>query len=197
MGLHLLLPIDRGRVEPTRSRPGHPGGNLVGRPALGASALVRLTDGRSLRAQVDGGNGHSGKRSFDLHFGLGRAESKTALEVELRTPKFFGGWCALVDFLLPAHITALAVSMLLYVNDRLWPIAFAAALAVGSKTLIRVPVGRGVRHCLNPSNAGIACTLLLFPWVGIAPPYQFTENLGGVGDWLLPMVIVLSGMLTR
>ena len=27
----------------------------------------------SLRAQVDGGNGHSGKRSFDLHFGLGDA----------------------------------------------------------------------------------------------------------------------------
>ena len=62
-----------------------------------------------------------------------------------------------------------------------------------SKTLIRVPVGNGVRHCLNPSNTGIACTLLLFPWVGIAPPYQFTENLSGVGDWLLPAIIVLSG----
>ena len=112
---------------------------------------------------------------------------------ERRPVLFRGGWCALVDFLLPAHITALAVSMLLYANDRLWPIAFAAALAVASKTLIRVRVGRGVRHCLNPSNTGIAFTLLLFPWVGIAPPYQFTENLSGVGDWLLPVVIVLSG----
>ena len=112
---------------------------------------------------------------------------------ERRPVQFRGGGCTLVDFLLPAHITGLAVSMLLYANDRLWPIAFASALAVGSKTLIRVPVGRGVRHVLNPSNTGIAFTLLLFPWVGIAPPYQFTENLDGVGDWLLPGIIVLSG----
>ncbi len=112
---------------------------------------------------------------------------------ERRPVQFRGGWCALLDFLLPAHITALAVSMLLYANDRLWPIAFAAALGVASKTLIRVPVGRGVRHCLNPSNTGIAFTLLLFPWIGIAPPYQFTENLSGVGDWLLPTIIVVSG----
>jgi enediyne biosynthesis protein E5 len=112
---------------------------------------------------------------------------------ERRTPQFRGGWCALLDFLLPAHITGLAVSMLLYANDRLWPIAFAAALGVASKTLIRVPVGRGVRHCLNPSNTGIAFTLLLFPWIGIAPPYQFTENLSGVGDWLLPAIIIVSG----
>ena len=112
---------------------------------------------------------------------------------ERRAPRFRGGWGALVEFLLPAHITGLAVAMLLYANDRLWPIAFAAALGVGSKTLIRVPVGRGARHCLNPSNTGVAFTLMIFPWVGIAPPYQFTENLSGVGDWLLPAVIVLSG----
>src|SRR5262249_40238942 len=54
-------------------------------------------------------------------------------------------------------------------------------------------VGRGACHCLNPSNTGIAITLLVFPWVGIAPPYQFTENLDGVGDWLLPTLIVVSG----
>ena len=84
--------------------------------------------------------------------------------------------------------------MLLYANDRLWVIAFATAVGIGSKCLIRVPVGHGrVRHCLNPSNTGIALTLLLFPWVGIAPPYQFTENLDGVGDWFLPGIIVLSG----
>ncbi len=83
LGLHLLLPVGRGGDEPTRSRPGHPGGDLTGRPALGASALVRLPDGRALRAQVDGGNGHSGKRSFDLHFGLGQVGSKSPLDVEL------------------------------------------------------------------------------------------------------------------
>lgn len=113
---------------------------------------------------------------------------------ERRKPQFSGGCLAVVDFLLPAHISALAVSMLLYANDRLWVIAFATSVAVGSKVLVRVPVGGGrVRHCLNPSNTGIAVTLLLFPWVGIAPPYQFTENLSGIGDWLLPAIIVGSG----
>jgi Na+-translocating ferredoxin:NAD+ oxidoreductase RnfD subunit len=46
---------------------------------------------------------------------------------------------------------------------------------------------------MNPSNFGISVTLLLFPWVGIAPPYHFTENLSGIGDWLLPGLIVVSG----
>jgi hypothetical protein len=110
-----------------------------------------------------------------------------------RRPQFLHGWIEAGDFLLPGHISALAVSLLLYANDRLWPIAFATAHAVGSKAINRVPVGRGVRHCLNPSNTGIAVTLLAFPWIGIAPPYQFTENLDGLGDWLLPTLIVLSG----
>jgi enediyne biosynthesis protein E5 len=112
---------------------------------------------------------------------------------ERRQPHYAGGLGCLVTFLLPAHITGLAVAMLLYANERLWPVAFAAAVAIGSKVLIRVPTGHGARHCLNPSNAGIAITLLVFPWVGIAPPYQFTENLSGVYDWLLPAVIIVSG----
>jgi enediyne biosynthesis protein E5 len=112
---------------------------------------------------------------------------------ERRQPHFAGGFRQLVDFLLPAHITALAVAMLLYANDRLGPIAFATAVAVGSKAIVRVPVGGGSRHFLNPSNTGIALTLLLFPWVGIAPPYHFTENLTGIGDLFLPLVIVISG----
>jgi hypothetical protein len=37
--------------------------------------------------------------------------------------------------------------------------------------------------------------LLLFPWVGIAVPYQFTENLGLTGDCLVPMVIICTGSL--
>ena len=45
--------------------------------------MVRLPDGREMRAQVDGGNGHSGKRSSDLHFGLGQASSDSKLAVEL------------------------------------------------------------------------------------------------------------------
>ncbi len=110
-----------------------------------------------------------------------------------RAPRFGRGFRDYIDFLLSAHIAALAVSMLLYANDRLWPLAFAVAAAIGSKTIFRVSVGQGSRHFLNPSNFGITLTLLLFPWVGIAPPYHFTENLSGVADWILPALIIVSG----
>lgn len=104
-----------------------------------------------------------------------------------------GGPRGLVDFLLSAHISGLAVSMLLYANERLLPIAFAAAVALGSKAIFRAPTSSGGRHFLNPSNFGISATLLLFPWVGVAPPYHFTENTSGAIDWLLPGLIVISG----
>jgi Na+-translocating ferredoxin:NAD+ oxidoreductase RnfD subunit len=42
-------------------------------------------------------------------------------------------------------------------------------------------------------NLGIVTTLILFPTVGIAPPYQFTENTSGIVDWLLPLIIICSG----
>lgn len=104
-----------------------------------------------------------------------------------------GGAIRFIDFLLSPHITGCAVAMLLYPGGHVMPTIFAALVAIASKTLLRVPVHGGTRHFLNPSNFGITVTLLLFPWVGIAPPYQFTENLRGVGDWILPAIIVLSG----
>ena len=113
--------------------------------------------------------------------------------VQRHRPRFMGGPKVLVDFLLSAHITGLAVAMLLYANEQLFPIAFAVAVAIGSKAIFRVPVENGSRHFLNPSNLGITVTLLLFPWVGIAPPYHFTENIGGPLDWVMPGLIILSG----
>ncbi len=110
-----------------------------------------------------------------------------------RRPRFLGGFPAPVDFLLSAHITALAVSMLLYANSRLLPIVFAAVTAIGSKYLFRAGTNGHSRHFFNPSNVGITLTLLAFPWVGIAQPYMFTENLSGIGDWILPAIIVTSG----
>lgn len=110
-----------------------------------------------------------------------------------RAPAYTRGVKEFADFLLPAHISGLACGMLLYANDRLWVVAFAAAVAIGSKVILRAPIGRGTRHFYNPSNFGITVTLLLFSWVGIAPPYQFTENLDRVGDWLLPSIIIFTG----
>ncbi|HEY4426301.1 MAG TPA: CRTAC1 family protein [Pyrinomonadaceae bacterium] len=84
LGLHLLLPLHRDETAKTSVHEGHPGTNFTGRPAIGAFAAVNLPDGRRLVAQVDGGNGHSGKRSTDLHFGLGHLSPDKALRVELR-----------------------------------------------------------------------------------------------------------------
>lgn len=112
-----------------------------------------------------------------------------------RPARYAGGPMRLVDFLLPAHITGLACAMLLYANSELWPVAFAAVVAVGSKYVIRVKVKGRPRHVLNPSNTGIAVTLLVFPWVGIAPPYQFTEWVRGPLDWVIPAAILTAGTL--
>jgi hypothetical protein len=113
--------------------------------------------------------------------------------VHARKPRFSGGWQNKVDFLLSAHITGVACAMLLYSNSQLMPIVFASATAICSKALLRVTLQNGQRHFLNPSNFGITLTLLLFPWVGIAPPYHFSENIHGWGSWILPAVIVMSG----
>ena len=93
-------------------------------------------------------------------------------------------------------IPGFACAMLLYTNERLWPIVFAVALSIGSKVLIRAPVGQGrTQHIFNPSNFGVALTLVIFPQVGFAPPYHFTENITGVWDWILPGVVLLSGII--
>ena len=60
-----------------------------------------------------------------------------------RRPRFAGGLLRLVDFLLAPHITSLATAMLLYFNDRLFVVAFAVAVAIGSKSVFRAPSGTG------------------------------------------------------
>ncbi len=60
---------------------GAPGGGGL-TPAYGAQARVTTADGRTQLAQLDGGGGHSGKRSFDVFFGLG-AQGSTPVSVEL------------------------------------------------------------------------------------------------------------------
>jgi enediyne biosynthesis protein E5 len=104
-----------------------------------------------------------------------------------------GGPRKFVEFLLSAHITGLACAMLLYANERLGPVIFASVVAICSKCILRAPAERGTRHFFNPSNFGITVTLLAFSWVSVAPPYQFTENMTGAGDWILPAVIVCTG----
>ncbi|MGO4565875.1 enediyne biosynthesis protein UnbU [Rhizobium sp. 2YAF20] len=105
-----------------------------------------------------------------------------------------------IAFFLSAHISGLAVGMLLFAAEQLWIIAFAASMAIASKWLFRISIkaAGGVsfnRHFLNPSNFGITIALLLFPSVGIAPPYMFSENITGIWDWLLPSLVITTGSL--
>jgi hypothetical protein len=120
-------------------------------------------------------------------------ETVTA-RAEGRRPGFVGrGFRGLWTFLLPAHITSLAVNMLLYGNSQIWPILFGVLVGIGQKAIFRAPIRGRMRHFMNPSNLGITAALLAFPWVNIAPPYHFTENLPGVFRLFVPMIIVTAG----
>jgi len=80
LGLHVRMPVQKN--QQVMAYEGHP--KRPSYPAVGAAAKVILPNGRSLVAQVDAGNGHSGKRSPDLHFGLDQVPSDTPLKVALR-----------------------------------------------------------------------------------------------------------------
>lgn len=111
-----------------------------------------------------------------------------------RVPEYAGGGKNLFYFLLPAHIAALACSMLLYAGSVRFYL-FATVVSVASKYVFRVFARGRLRHFLNPSNCGICVTLLLFPIVGFTPPYMFTNNTDTLVDWLLPAAILTLGTM--
>ncbi|GLW05814.1 hypothetical protein Misp01_09440 [Microtetraspora sp. NBRC 13810] len=115
---------------------------------------------------------------------------------EGRAPRFMGnGMRGVMEFLYPAHITALAMNMLIYVNDQVWVMIFGVMVAVGAKWVLRAPVRGRLRHYMNPSNFGITVILLVFPWASIAPPYHFTEQFDAPVDWLVPAIILSAGTM--
>jgi hypothetical protein len=83
LGLHLRLPVNGQVWSTTTVRTGHPVNTFSSRAVIGAQATVSLPDARKLVAQVDGGNGHSGKRTQDIQFGLGAVAPNQQLEVVL------------------------------------------------------------------------------------------------------------------
>lgn len=112
-----------------------------------------------------------------------------------RTPRFAGGWHNVMNFLPPAIIPGLACAMLIYPNSRIGPVAFASVLSIASKVILRAPVGNGqTQHIFNPSNLGITVTLVFMPSVGLAPPYQFTENVVGAWHMVIPVLILATGI---
>jgi hypothetical protein len=121
-----------------------------------------------------------------------------------RRPRFLGnGARGTYEFLLPSHITALAVNMLLYANNQFWPVVFGVVVGVSQKHVLQAPIAGRMRHYMNPSNLGIATTLLVFgSWVSISPPYMFTEWANTYFKVMIPMIILTAGtvinaMLTK
>jgi enediyne biosynthesis protein E5 len=124
--------------------------------------------------------------------------------VNQRRSRLFGnGIRGVYEGLLPSHITALAVNMLLYCNNQFWPVAFGVVVGVSAKHVLQAPINGRMRHFMNPSNFGITAVLLCFSgWCSIAPPYQFTENANTYFRVMIPLVIatagtVINAMLTR
>lgn len=56
----------------------------VGTPAYGATVRITTPDGRTQISQLDGGGGHGGKRSFDVHFGLGSHPGPVTVQLRWR-----------------------------------------------------------------------------------------------------------------
>ncbi|MEW2548180.1 enediyne biosynthesis protein [Streptomyces sp. NPDC047002] len=121
-----------------------------------------------------------------------------------RAPRYRGnGVRGVYEFLLPSHITALAVNMLLYANNQIWPVIFGVFVGVAGKHALQAPVNGRMRHFMNPSNFGITTTLVCFgSWVSIAPPYEFTEKADTFFRVMIPLIIatagtVINAVLTR
>ena len=95
--------------------------------------------------------------------------------------------------LLPAYIAPTSISFLLYSGDALAPFALGAGSAMCSKDIFRAPFYGRYRHVLNPACLGICVALYLLPNTGVAPPYQYIENLGSPGEVILILFILYAG----
>jgi hypothetical protein len=116
---------------------------------------------------------------------------------ERRKPRFVGvSTREKIAFFFPAHITSLAVNILLYTNDRFLPVMFGIIVAVTGKYLLQAPIAGRMRHYMNPSNLGITATLVFFgSWVSIAPPYMFTEHVPDIFKIGIPIIIITAGTM--
>ncbi|MCB9794622.1 MAG: CRTAC1 family protein [Alphaproteobacteria bacterium] len=80
--LNLLHPVSEDAWG-VQVRDGSPHGG-EGSPVIGALVKVKTPDGRTHMRQLDGGNGHTGQRSHELHFGLGALPADATVPVEIQ-----------------------------------------------------------------------------------------------------------------
>ena len=172
------------------------------RPAAGAATGVTPVAGTSDGTVKPKDTRYLALRNFAISISVFNIFGYTLLGFEMlsawaqqRTPKFRGnGLRGVYEFLLPAHITALAVNMLLYANNQILPVIFGVVLGVSAKHALQAPINGRMRHFMNPSNFGIAVSLLVFgSWVNIAPPYEFTERANTFFRIMIPLILAISG----
>lgn len=60
------------------------GAPVAGSPVTGAQVMVTTQDGTCYIGRVDGGSGHAGKRSSEVHIGLGAATGPVTVEIQWR-----------------------------------------------------------------------------------------------------------------
>ncbi|CAL9445827.1 hypothetical protein SUDANB95_02329 [Actinosynnema sp. ALI-1.44] len=77
-GGFLNLKLTREQAQTTGSA------KAAGSPATGAQVTVTTSDGRKYVQRVDGGSGHGGKRSTEVHIGLGDAKGAVQVTLEWR-----------------------------------------------------------------------------------------------------------------
>ncbi|WP_243727324.1 CRTAC1 family protein [Actinocrispum wychmicini] len=70
--------------RPSTDKDPHMGLESTGTPAYGATVTVTTSDGRTQVSRLDGASGHGGKRSFDVHFGLGTANGPVTAHIQWR-----------------------------------------------------------------------------------------------------------------
>ncbi|MER5325041.1 enediyne biosynthesis protein UnbU [Streptosporangium roseum] len=117
-----------------------------------------------------------------------------------RPARYRGTPGQVADFFLPSYITGLTCAMLLYGGADPRPVVLAVLIGVGSTYVLRVraPGMAGQRtgdapgrHYLNPSCSGALAVVLLFPWVGVAPPYGLAERVPGPPGSLVPLAVLV------
>lgn len=84
-----LFRLNRDKAEPAKLVSEKEALDARTRAAIGVQFTIELTDprtGRTVvhRTEVDGGNGHSGKRSHDIHFGVGAVPVDTRITLRVR-----------------------------------------------------------------------------------------------------------------
>jgi len=77
-GGYLLLDLTRDQAPSAGTAP------APGSPVTGAEVTVTTADGKKYIQRVDGGSGHGGKRSSQVHIGLGNTSGPVQVHLQWR-----------------------------------------------------------------------------------------------------------------